>query len=74
MVSGMAMMTLLQTDLNVLGFTMSTCVVSFVIGIVLGLAGLYGRVGTAEEDAREERFRHGGADPEEHVWQTSTAD
>jgi hypothetical protein len=41
--AGMAMMTLLQTDLNLLGFTMTTCIVSFVIGLVLFAAGLYGR-------------------------------
>jgi hypothetical protein len=68
--AGMAMMALLETDLNVLGFTVTTCIVSFVIGLVLSLAGLYGKVGTAEEDALEERFRHGGAaDPEEHAYQ-----
>jgi len=68
--AGMAMMALLETDLNVLGFTVTTCIVSFVIGLVLGLAGLYGTVGTAEQDALEERFRHGEiADPEEHAYQ-----
>ena len=41
--AGMAMMTLLQTDLNPLGFTMTTCIVSFAIGLVLFAAGLYGR-------------------------------
>jgi hypothetical protein len=41
--AGIAMMTLLQTDLNLLGFTMTTCVVSFAIGLVLFAAGLYGR-------------------------------
>jgi hypothetical protein len=67
--AGMAMMALLETDLNVLGFTVTTCIVSFIIGLVLGLAGLYGTVGTAEEDALEERFRHGqSADPEEHAY------
>jgi hypothetical protein len=68
--AGMAMMALLETDLNVLGFTVTTCIVSFVIGLVLGLAGLYGKVGTAEEDALEERFRHGeSADPEHHAYE-----
>ena len=43
----MAMMTLLQTDLNLLGFTMATCIVSFVIGLVLLTAGLYGKTGSA---------------------------
>jgi Domain of unknown function (DUF4383) len=68
--AGMAMMALLETDLNVLGFTVTTCIASFIIGLVLGLAGLYGTVGTAEEDEMEERFRHGEvADPEEHAYQ-----
>ncbi|GAA1747411.1 DUF4383 domain-containing protein [Luedemannella helvata] len=68
LVAGMAMMTLLRTDLNFLGFTMSTCIMSFVIGLLLGLAGLYGQVGTREQRDREEAFRHGaGPDPESHV-------
>jgi hypothetical protein len=41
--AGMAMMTVMQTGLNLLGFTMTTCIVSFVIGLVLFAAGLYGR-------------------------------
>jgi hypothetical protein len=41
--AGMAMMTLMQTGLNLLGFTMTTCIVSFSIGLVLFAAGLYGR-------------------------------
>jgi hypothetical protein len=67
-VAGMAMMTLLRTELNVLGFTMATCIMSFIIGLLLGLAGLYGRVGSREQDHREEAFRHGvGSDPESHA-------
>jgi hypothetical protein len=57
MVAGMFMLGLLQTDLNLLNYTVSTCVVSFVIGLVLFTAGLYSRVGSAEEDATEERRR-----------------
>lgn len=41
--AGMLMMAVLQTDLNLLGFTMTTCVVSFGLGLVLFAAGLYGR-------------------------------
>jgi Domain of unknown function (DUF4383) len=41
--AGMVMMSIMQTGLNLLGFTMTTCVVSFVIGLVLFMAGLYGR-------------------------------
>lgn len=69
LLSGMVMMTLLQTDANLLNFTISTCVVSFIIGAVLGVAGLYGKVGTAEERRAEEAFRHGGRDPKTHAWQ-----
>ena len=57
MVVGMLMLGLLQTDLNILNYTVATCVVSFVIGLVLLTAGLYTRVGPAEEDAAEERRR-----------------
>jgi hypothetical protein len=65
LVAGMAMMTLLQTDLNLLGFTMATCIVSFIIGLVLLTAGLYGKTGSTADVQREEAFRHGeGPDPD----------
>jgi hypothetical protein len=65
LIAGLAMMVLLQTDLNFLGFSVATCIVSFVIGLVLLTAALYGKVGTAEEVRREEAFRHGrGPDPQ----------
>ena len=74
LLAGMAMMTLMQTGLNFLGFTMATCIVSFIIGLLLLAAGLYGRVGSRREETREERFRHGeGVDPDEHVWQEEQA-
>ena len=38
---------------------MSTCIVSFVIGLVLLTAGLYGRVGSGAEVAELEEHRHG---------------
>lgn len=59
LVAGMAMMTLLRTDLNFLGFTMTNCVVSFIFGTVLLAAGLYGKVGSREAAAAEDEFRHG---------------
>jgi len=69
LVAGMAMMVLMQTDLNFLGFTMSTCIVSFIIGMALLSAGLYGKTGSTSDAALEERFRHGGSpDPTEHSW------
>jgi hypothetical protein len=60
LVAGMAMMTLLRSPLDFLGFTMATCVVSFLIGLLLLTAGLYGRVGPHHVHEREERFRHSG--------------
>jgi hypothetical protein len=71
LLAGIFMMTLLQTDANLLNFGMSTCVVSFIIGAVLGVAGLYGKVGSPEERVAEESFRHGGRDPKTHSWQKS---
>ena len=58
MVIGMAMLALLETDANVLNFSVATCVVSFVIGLALLIAGLYGKVGTREDAEAEEAFRH----------------
>jgi Domain of unknown function (DUF4383) len=70
LLAGMTMMTLMQTNLNFLGFTMTTCIVSFIIGMTLFAAGLYGKTGTGKQAAAEERFRHGATpDPEEHTWQ-----
>ncbi len=43
MVVGMVMLGLLRTDVNFLGFSMTNCIVSFVIGTVVFAAGLYGR-------------------------------
>lgn len=45
MLVGLAMLALLRTDLDVLGFTMTTVIVSFVLGTVVFAAGLYGRTG-----------------------------
>jgi hypothetical protein len=65
LIAGMAMMILMQTDLNFLGFSMATCVVSFILGLVLLTAGLYGKVGSDADVLREEAFRHGrGPDPQ----------
>jgi hypothetical protein len=69
LVAGLVMMTLLQTDANFLNFTMATCVVSFILGLVMLAAGLYGRVGSPEQQYAEEAYRHGGVDPMGHAWQ-----
>jgi hypothetical protein len=59
LVAGMAMMALLRTDANFLNFSMATCVVSFVVGMVLFSAALYGRTGSVEAARSEEALRHG---------------
>jgi hypothetical protein len=56
---GMVALALLRTDANYLNFSMTTCIVSFVIGMVLLTAGLYGKLGTAQDAAAEGAFRHG---------------
>jgi Domain of unknown function (DUF4383) len=43
MAIGMLMLGLLRTDANFLGFSMTNCIVSFVLGTVVFAAGLYGR-------------------------------
>lgn len=58
MVIGTAMLALLQTDANILGFSMSNVVVSYILGMVAMTAGLYGKVGTPEQAQAEEAFRH----------------
>jgi hypothetical protein len=68
LVSGMAMLAFLHTDLNFFGFEVSTCVVSFIFGMVLLTAGLYGKVGPPEKAMNEEGFRAGGPDPHDHKW------
>lgn len=45
MVAGLIGLALLRTDLNVLNFSLATVIVSFVIGVLLFSAGLYGRSG-----------------------------
>jgi len=41
-----------------------------VIGTILLLSGMYGRVGPAEQRVHEENFRHNThPDPVQHAWQ-----
>lgn len=67
--AGIIMLLLLQTSADFLNFKVATCVVSFIIGIVLLVAGLYGRVGGPDEQALEEGWRdRSGPDPIYHSW------
>lgn len=61
MLAGMLMMTLMQTDANILNFSMSTVIVSLVFGLIVFTAGLYDKVGTSEEAEAEDAFRHRAA-------------
>jgi hypothetical protein len=57
MAMGAVMLALLQTDGNFLNFSVATCIVSFVIGLVLLTAGLYGKIGSAEDVEAERSFQ-----------------
>jgi hypothetical protein len=52
------MMTLLQTDGNILNFSMSTVIVSYVIGVLLFATGLYSKIGTEEDERQAEWYRY----------------
>ncbi|MEV6176279.1 DUF4383 domain-containing protein [Streptomyces sp. NPDC052016] len=67
--SGFLNMGLLETEYNFLAFEIQNCMLSFVIGILLMVFGMYGRVGSAlphdnpywrarHPDLAEERDRH----------------
>lgn len=58
--AGLVMLVLLDTKANIFNFEVITCVVSFLIGTLLFLAGLYGKSGTSEEQHAEDHFRHSG--------------
>jgi hypothetical protein len=59
-VSGLFNLAFNHTDANVLNFSVATCVVSFILGTVFMLSGLYGKRGTAEQAAEEDAYRHSG--------------
>ena len=44
---GLAMLTLLETDANILAFSMTNCIGVFVTGLLIGTAGLYAKVETS---------------------------
>lgn len=50
MVLGLAGLAVLRTDANFLDFSVATTIVAMTLGIVLMTAGLYGKVGTDEEN------------------------
>ncbi len=52
------MMALLRTDGNILNFSITTVIVSYIIGMLLFAAGLYGKIGTEEERELAETARY----------------
>jgi hypothetical protein len=67
LVVGLAMMGLMQTGANFLDFGMSTCIVSFVIGLVLLAGAFYGETASPEQARAEEAFRRSAPDPESQL-------
>ncbi|MEU5938457.1 DUF4383 domain-containing protein [Micromonospora sp. NPDC047548] len=57
MVTGVAMMSVLQTSANFLNFSMSTVIVSLLFGLLLLATGLYDKVGTDEHAEATRRHR-----------------
>jgi len=58
MLVGLLMLTLLRTSANFLNFDLTTCIVSFIIGMVLFGAGMYVEVAPIDEARAEEAYRH----------------
>lgn len=56
---GLAALAVLQTEANVLAFSMVNVIVTFILAGITGTASLYDRVGTTAAAAAEEEFRHG---------------
>ncbi|MDG4833424.1 DUF4383 domain-containing protein [Solwaraspora sp. WMMD1047] len=61
MVTALAMMTVLQTELNFLNFSMSTVIVSMLFGLTFLATGLYDKVGPVEHAESVDRVRRGQA-------------
>ncbi|GAB3797803.1 DUF4383 domain-containing protein [Micromonospora zhanjiangensis] len=59
MVTGLAMMTVLQTSANFLNFSMSTVLVSLLFGLLFLATGLYDKVGPHDHARAENAYRHG---------------
>ena len=59
LIAGTAMLALTNTDANFLNSSVATAIVSYIIGLLLLTAGLYGKVGSADQAEEEEAFRTG---------------
>ncbi|CAM3299918.1 DUF4383 domain-containing protein [Stackebrandtia soli] len=58
LLASMGMLAVLRTDLNFLGFSVATCVVSSILGLTLLTAGLYGKVGPRSAEQAQNQHRH----------------
>ncbi|MFI2709400.1 DUF4383 domain-containing protein [Micromonospora sp. NPDC018662] len=58
LVTGILMMSVLQTSANFLNFSMSTVIVSLLFGLILLATGLYDKVGPPEHAEEERRRRY----------------
>ena len=57
MALGLVCLAVLRTDANALNYSVSTSIVTMLIGVVLLMAGLYGKVGTDEEARASQHAR-----------------
>lgn len=57
MFAGVFGLTIVRTKLNLLNFTVATCIASSLLGTALLVAGLYGKTGSDEESEHEEELR-----------------
>jgi hypothetical protein len=55
--TSLAMMTVLQTEANILNFSMSTVIVSMLFGLLFLATGLYDKVGPPEQADVEDKWR-----------------
>ena len=56
-VTGLVMMSVLQTDANILNFSMSTVIVSLLFGLLFLATGLYDKVGPHQRAEAEDAYR-----------------
>jgi hypothetical protein len=57
LLAGLIGLLLMQTPANKLNYEVATCVISFIVGTIMLIAGMYGKVGTRAEALAEEVLR-----------------
>lgn len=63
LVVALAMMTVLQTEANILNFSMSTVIVSMLFGLIFLATGLYDKIGPSEHAEEEREVRSSSSAP-----------